>query len=77
MDNRESKISEAEIELWRTVIRQALQDVVSKGLNFRDRRASRRWFRMQPLDFLTVCDLANLDADKVRKRALKLMKKQK
>jgi len=65
-----------EIELWRAVIRQAMSDIVSKESIYY-RRAARRWFRMPPPFFFVVCDLADVEADKVRKRALELMKKQK
>jgi len=65
-----------EIELWRTVIRKAMSDIVSKE-SLHHRRAARRWFRNPPPFFFVVCDLADVDPSKVRKRALELMKKQK
>ena len=67
---------QGEVELWRTVIRQALSDIVSKE-NLYYRRTARRWFRTPPPFFFVVCDLADVDAEKVRKRAFELMKKKK
>ena len=66
-----------EKELWRAVVSQAMRDAVDRSLPSRERRAARRWFCMQLLDFLTVCDLADVDPDAVRKKALKLMKTKK
>ena len=65
-----------ERELWRAVISQAMSDIVNKE-SFYYRRAARSWFRNPPPFFFVVCDLADVDADKVRKRAFELMEKQK
>lgn len=66
-----------EKELWRAVMSQALLDISDRSLRARDRREARRWFSMQSLDFLTVCDLADMDPNSIRKKALKMMKTKK
>ena len=63
-----------EKELWRAVVLQALRDISHNRISPKKRREARRWFCTSPPFFFVVCDMADLDADTIRKKALKLMK---
>jgi hypothetical protein len=60
--------------LWRAVIVRALKDAKSKKLPRRKRIKARKWFYEKSADFEHVCSLANVDADAVRKKFLKMKK---
>ena len=58
--------------LWGSVVEQAFQDALYKGTNkdtLKEREAARRWLTTSSVDFLDVCDLAELDPDAIHQRA--------
>ena len=66
-----------EKELWRAVLLQAMRDMSDTSLSARERRKARKWFYTQSLDFLTVCDFADVNPDKIRKKVLATMQAKK
>ncbi len=75
MDNPSLRHDQA---LWRAVVLQALTDATSTATNdaaVRDRKAARNWLTWpcHQRDFERVCALADLESDKVRAVARKLI----
>lgn len=75
-----------EAELWRAVVKQALDDAlgvakvnstleVTRQEGLRDQRRAQTWLLSRSRDFKTVCSLAGLDPDAVYERAVKLSKR--
>jgi hypothetical protein len=60
--------------LWRAVIVRALKDAKSKKLPRKNRIKARKWFCEKNADFEYVCFLANVDADALREKFLKIKK---
>ena len=58
-----------ERKLWVAVLTSALTDALSIGNSSRMVTA-RRWFRVGDKNFEMVCELANMDANYVRRRVL-------
>ena len=59
----------AEQKLWVAVLATALTDALSIG-NLTRMKTTRRWFRVGGENFKMVCELANFDADFVRRNVL-------
>jgi hypothetical protein len=62
--------------LWASVIEQAFRDLCShdQGRVFREACAdAEAWFRRGGLDFRETCDRAGIDADAVRRVALRII----
>lgn len=73
---RESRV-DASTALWAEVIRQAIRDIhVCTGRSFEDRRLRNdalEWLNSQndePQSFLWICDMLDLDANKIRMMSL-------
>ena len=75
------------VSLWRAVIWRAAMDAFGVGLSSGGHRAdnrygrlairnqARRWFERPSIDFIRVCDWAELDHNWVRKGVLELLDK--
>ena len=63
---------DGEIALWRAVVLQAMRDISDKSLSAKVRGKARKWFCTRSLDFLTVCDLADVDPHDVKKEVLEV-----
>jgi len=74
-------VKSPEQTLWRSVIDQALSDAcgvgircgVTESVSSALRRSARAWFWHKTEDFRDVCDMAGMDPNAVRDRAIKLM----
>lgn len=68
-----------EINLWRAVINQALSDLRIKSDEKREykvyRRRAKIWLTSMSLDFIIVCQNANLSPSYIRNIAIKTIKK--
>jgi len=72
----EDRSVENHLQLWRSVLDQALQDMqyggeVKEFVNYR--RAAKLWFRYKKDDFEDVCYLADLEPGRVREDFYKVM----
>ncbi|MDR1561300.1 MAG: hypothetical protein LBS23_03020 [Holosporaceae bacterium] len=61
--------------LWRSVIVQALKDAKNTKLSKKERREVLEWFSEENVYFEYVCFLANVDANAVMERFLRMVKK--
>ena len=64
----------AEQKLWVAVLDEALKDALS-GETPSKKETARRWFREGGHHFQLVCDLANFDANFVRRKILSIIDK--
>jgi hypothetical protein len=60
--------------LWRSVIIQALRGVKNTDLSKKKRLKICKWFCEENIDFEYVCFLADVDADAVREKFLRMKK---
>jgi hypothetical protein len=58
---------DGEIKMWRAVIRQAMTDALDKARTKHQRAQAFHWFYGGNPDFQTVCDLARVSPNAVRK----------
>jgi len=72
----ENRSIENYLQLWRSVLDQALQDMLYKG-SVKEfvtyRRNSKLWFRYKKNDFEKICYLAELEPQRVREDFYKVM----
>jgi hypothetical protein len=60
--------------LWRAVVIQALKDAKNSKFSKNKRMKIHRWFHEEKLDFECVCFWADVDANAVRKKFLRIKK---
>lgn len=68
------------IELWRAVILQAISDIANNGNKIMDkvnRAKAILWMNPNKKDFVNVCQMAEINPQRVYEYKLKLLKRQK
>ncbi|MBF0368299.1 MAG: hypothetical protein HQL52_02480 [Magnetococcales bacterium] len=64
----------AETRLWETVLIRAIQDALGEG-NSLEMSKARSWIRNGGHNFKLVCDLADVDPNRLRVRLMEMMDK--